>query len=112
MRWTESFEDFGQDPLFSDPSLRAYAPTLSRIDATNASDPLTEEIGKVQTHAACKQELKGLVQKYIPYSPGVYGILDSLNRLIYVGKSKALRSRLMSYFLPGATDEKAGQIIQ
>jgi excinuclease ABC subunit C len=112
IRWTESFEDFGQDPLFSDPSLRAYAPTLSRIDATSAADPLNEVPGKGQTHAACKQELKGLVQKYIPYSPGVYGILDSLNRLIYVGKSKALRSRLLSYFLPGATDEKAGQIIQ
>lgn len=112
MRWTESFEDFGIDPLFSDPSLRAYAPTLSRIDTTSTPDPVTEELGKSQTHAARKQELKGLVQKYIPYSPGVYGILDSLNRLIYVGKSKALRGRLMSYFLPGATDEKAGQIIQ
>lgn len=112
IRWTESFEDFGIDPLFSDPSLRAYAPTLSRVDTTSTPEPITEELGKIQTHAARKQELKGLVQKYIPYSPGVYGILDSLNRLIYVGKSKALRGRLLSYFLPGATDEKAGQIIQ
>jgi len=112
IRWTESFEDFGIDPLFSDPSLRAYVPTLSRIDATSTPEPFGEGGCKEKTHAACKQELRALVQKYIPYSPGVYGILDSLNRLIYVGKSKALRARLMSYFLPGATDEKAGQIIQ
>ena len=93
-RWTESFEDFGHDPLFSHPSLRGFAPKLCRIDAEN------------------KQDLRSLVQKFVPYSPGVYGILDALNRLIYVGKSKALRGRLTSYFLPGSTDEKAGQIIQ
>ena len=93
-RWTESFEDFGHDPFFSHPSLLGFAPKLCRIDAEN------------------KHELRSLVQKFVPYSPGVYGILDALNRLIYVGKSKALRGRLTSYFLPGSTDEKAGQIIQ
>jgi excinuclease ABC subunit C len=100
-KWTESFIDFGPDPLFSDPSLKSSAPSLARIDATD-----------LRTNASIQKELKALVQQYIPYSPGVYGILDPLNRLIYVGKSKALRARLLSYFLPGATDEKAGQILK
>jgi len=100
-KWTESFVDFGPDPLFADPSLQSSLPTLARIDATDLNS-----ISTIQ------KELKALVQQYVPYSPGVYGILDPLNRLIYVGKSKALRARLLSYFLPGATDEKAGQILK
>ncbi|MFN9907209.1 MAG: nucleotide excision repair endonuclease, partial [bacterium] len=32
--------------------------------------------------------------------------------MIYVGKSKALRARLLSYFLPGVRDEKAGHILK
>jgi excinuclease ABC subunit C len=38
-------------------------------------------------------------------------MLDRRGRLIYVGKAKVLRARLMSYFRKGARDEKAGRII-
>jgi excinuclease ABC subunit C len=37
-------------------------------------------------------------------------MLDVAGRLIYVGKSKRVRSRLLSYFLPGNEEEKAGKI--
>jgi excinuclease ABC subunit C len=100
-KWTESFLDFGPDMLFTDSSLRSCMPTLARIDATD-----------LKSTASIQKDLKGLVQHYVPYSPGVYGVLDPLNRLVYVGKSKALRARLLSYFLPGARDEKAGQILK
>ena len=100
-KWTESFTDFGPDVLFSDPTLRSCMPTLARIDACDL-----KSTGSIQ------KELKALVQQYVPYSPGVYGILDPLNRLVYVGKSKAVRARLLSYFLPGSKDEKAGQILK
>lgn len=100
-KWTESFVDFGPDVLLSDPSLSSCSPALARIDATDLSST-----------ASIQKELKSLVQQYVPYSPGVYGILDPLNRLIYVGKSKALRARLLSYFLPGVRDEKAGHILK
>ena len=100
-KWTESFVDFGPDGLFSDKSLNKHSPMLARIDATD-----------LKSTVSIQKELKSLVQQFVPYSPGVYGILDPLNRLIYVGKSKALRARLLSYFLPGATDEKAGQILK
>lgn len=100
-KWTDAFVDFGPDPLLSDASLRHCSPTLARIDATD-----------LRSSGSIQKELKSLVQQYVPYHPGVYGILDPLNRLIYVGKSKALRARLLSYFLPGAVDEKAGQILK
>jgi excinuclease ABC subunit C len=99
--WTDSFVDFGPDPLLSDPSLQSCAAGLARIDATD-----------LKSFASIQKELKGLVQQFVPYTPGVYGILDPLLRLVYVGKSKALRARLLSYFLPGARDEKAGHILK
>ncbi len=56
--------------------------------------------------------LRDLVRRNAPRDPGVYGMIDAIGRLIYVGKSKALRNRLLSYFMPTNEDEKAGRIIQ
>ena len=56
--------------------------------------------------------LRDLVRRNVPREPGVYGMVDAIGRLIYVGKSKALRNRLLSYFMPTNEDEKAGRIIQ
>lgn len=39
-------------------------------------------------------------------------MLDRRGQLIYVGKSKRLRTRLLSYFSPRNAEEKAGRIIQ
>ena len=36
----------------------------------------------------------------IPAQPGVYRFIDAENRVIYVGKAKSLRSRLVNYFQP------------
>ncbi len=36
----------------------------------------------------------------IPTSPGVYRFRDEQGRVLYVGKAKALRSRLSNYFQP------------
>ncbi len=56
--------------------------------------------------------LKRGVKKHAPKSPGVYGMLDHRGRLIYVGKAKNLRSRLLSYFRKNSRDPKAGKIIE
>ena len=47
-----------------------------------------------------------LVRENCPLAPGVYGMIDGDGRLIYVGKSKALRERLASYFAGKSTDPK------
>lgn len=52
------------------------------------------------------------VQKHAPTMPGVYGMLDAHHRLIYVGKAKNLRGRLLSYFRVNSRNPKAGKIIE
>jgi len=58
-----------------------------------------------------KHQLRSEVHTTCPKVPGVYGMLDRHGRLIYVGKSKGLRSRLLSYFNDANAEEKAGRII-
>ncbi len=87
--WHEAFVDFGNDPLMPFPRS-----ALTRIESD------------------CTDVLRGFVSRNAPKLPGVYGMLDTTGRLIYVGKSKSLRNRLLSYFMPNNTDEKAGRIIQ
>ena len=86
----ERFTEFGRDP---------FAPAGSR-------SPLTIITGRR------KAELKTALQAACPKSPGVYGMLDASGRLIYVGKSKTLRTRLLSYFSPKVAREKPGQILR
>jgi excinuclease ABC subunit C len=59
-----------------------------------------------------RRELRKLVRQFCPRLPGVYGMLDMRGRVIYVGKAKSLRQRLLSYFRRGSRDEKAGRIIE
>ncbi|MCD0459041.1 GIY-YIG nuclease family protein [Roseiconus lacunae] len=59
-----------------------------------------------------KNELRRQLIESCPRVPGVYGMLDRHGDLIYVGKSKSLRSRLLSYFSAANEDEKSGRIIE
>ncbi len=52
------------------------------------------------------------VRNHAPTMPGVYGMLDAHHRLIYVGKAKNLRGRLLSYFRVNSRNPKAGKIIE
>ena len=63
-------------------------------------------------HGRRKSELKDAMRASCPRRPGVYGMVDGSGRLIYVGKSKTLRTRLLSYFGKSAEGEKAGKIIR
>ncbi len=56
--------------------------------------------------------LRERVRQKCPRTPGVYGMIDAAGELVYVGKAKVLRSRVMGYFRPGSRDEKAGKIIR
>ncbi len=55
--------------------------------------------------------LRSAVRTGCPRKPGVYGMLDQHGDLIYIGKAKQLRTRLLSYFRPRSRDEKAGRIV-
>ena len=56
--------------------------------------------------------LRAAVRLECPRLPGVYGMLNEAGELIYVGKAKCLRSRLLSYFRPKSRDPKAGRIVR
>jgi excinuclease ABC subunit C len=59
-----------------------------------------------------KADLKTALRAECPKTPGVYGMLDATGRLIYVGKSKSLRTRLLSYFSPKVARDKPGHILR
>jgi excinuclease ABC subunit C len=52
------------------------------------------------------------VRRHAPRRPGIYGMFDRHGELVYVGKAKCLRSRLLSYVRPAARSEKAGRIME
>ncbi|MCG8649994.1 MAG: GIY-YIG nuclease family protein, partial [Pirellulales bacterium] len=57
-------------------------------------------------------QLRRRIVQSCPRVPGVYGMLDRKGQLIYVGKSKSLRSRLLSYFAASNAAEKGARIIE
>ncbi len=83
------FTDFGNDGLYPFPRVG-----LRLIEGNDADS------------------LRSQVRSLVPRVPGVYGMVDLRGRLIYVGKSKVLRNRLLSYFLPGNEEDKSGRIVQ
>ncbi len=44
--------------------------------------------------------------KSLPHKPGVYLMLDSKNKIIYIGKAKDLKNRVSSYFINSPHDPK------
>lgn len=56
-------------------------------------------------------KLRGEIRLHAPRKSGVYGMLDARDELIYVGKAKSLRCRLLSYFRPRSRPPKAGKLI-
>jgi len=52
------------------------------------------------------------VRDHAPRLPGVYGWFDARGKLVYIGKAKNLRARLLSYFRENSRDPKAGKIVE
>lgn len=59
---------------------------------------------------ADRRENRRRLRAGVPRRPGVYGVIDVEERLVYVGKSKSLCDRLLSYFSASAEGTKAGRI--
>jgi excinuclease ABC subunit C len=66
-------------------------------------------LGQVRSHK--RPKLREGVREQAPREPGVYGMFDRLGNVIYIGKAKSLRARLMSYFRD-SSDPKAGRILK
>ena len=59
-----------------------------------------------------RMDARAMLHDHCPLTPGVYGWLDRNNQLCYVGKSKSLRKRLLSYFAKTPSDPKMGRIVR
>jgi excinuclease ABC subunit C len=57
-------------------------------------------------------ELRGHVRSEAADRPGVYRMLSRAGEVIYVGKSKRVRSRLLSYFRCAYPEEKGARILR
>ncbi len=87
--WTSTDPGFGATTLLPE----SVATPVTCVDGTNA------------------RQLRQQVRLLAPKCPGVYGMLDRMGQLIYVGKAKNLRTRLLSYFRRAGRSPKAGKII-
>jgi excinuclease ABC subunit C len=85
-----------QRPAFAGFGANSLLPTQSPLVSVKASRPA---------------RLRDKVHRLCPRQPGVYGMVDEAGELVYVGKAKSLRSRLLSYFRPKSRDPKAGRIV-
>ena len=55
--------------------------------------------------------LKLRIQRLAEERPGTYRMLDATGRILYVGKAKSVRTRLLSYFRAAYPDDKQARIL-
>jgi len=79
-----------------------FGPSFLSADCIGAQEKVTIPRQRLDARRA--------VRETCPDSPGVYGWLDPNGQLSYVGKSKALKKRLLSYFSKTVPDEKMKRI--
>ncbi len=96
-------EGTSQTGLFARPGFAHFGLT--------ALDPITPLPPLCHVEAPKVSGLRARVRQECPRRPGVYGMVDAKGELLYVGKAKSLRARLLSYFRPRSREPKAGRIL-
>lgn len=88
--------------LFSRPLFNGFGP--------NELGPVAPEMALIESPRAVR--LKLMVRAQCQRRPGIYGMVDQRGELIYVGKAKSLRARLLSYFRTKSRPPKAREILR
>lgn len=77
------------------------------------SDPAPRlHVRPPQTTPAHRKQLRALVREGVENRPGVYRMLGPTGTVIYVGQSRVLRTRLLSYFRATGRRNKAARILR
>ena len=70
-----------------------------------------EELQTFTSRVTTAQRRKRHLAEHLPGAPGVYLFRDSASRVLYVGTSKDLRTRVRSYFTASETRSRMGQMV-
>ncbi|HMP79388.1 MAG TPA: UvrB/UvrC motif-containing protein [Pirellulaceae bacterium] len=82
---------------------------FEQFGASTLPNELRGELREL-TLPSASEDARRAIRSECPASPGVYGWISPDGRLVYIGKSKALRFRLVSYFAKQPADPKMGRI--
>jgi DNA polymerase-3 subunit epsilon len=70
-----------------------------------------EELQTFTSRVTTAQRRKRHLAEHLPHAPGVYLFRDSAGRVLYVGTSKDLRTRVRTYFTASETRSRMGQMV-
>jgi DNA polymerase-3 subunit epsilon len=71
-----------------------------------------EELQTYTSRVSAAQRKKRHLAESLPHSPGVYLFRDHGRRVLYVGTSKDLRTRVRSYFTASETRSRMGEMVR
>ncbi len=70
-----------------------------------------EELQTFSSRVSTAQRKKRHLAEALPHAPGVYLFRDDRDRVLYVGTSKDLRTRVRSYFTASETRSRMGEMV-
>ncbi len=70
-----------------------------------------EELHTFSSRVTPEQRKKRHLAEQLPHAPGVYLFRDYRERVLYVGKSKDLRTRVRTYFTASETRSRMGEMV-
>jgi len=70
-----------------------------------------DELSTFSSRVSPAQRAKRYLAEALPHLPGVYQFVDERGEVLYVGKSKDLRSRVRSYFTAGETRGRMAEMV-
>ncbi len=101
------------------PNHRALADARATVDVLHG---LLERLGNLGVHTleelqtfssrvSSAQRRKRHLAEHLPHAPGVYIFRDGRSTVLYVGKSRDLRSRVRNYFTASETRSRMGEMV-
>ncbi len=102
------------------PNHRALADARATVDVLhgllerlgNLGVQTVEELQTYTSRVTTAQRRKRYLAEHLPHAPGVYLFRDTHDRILYVGTSKDLRTRVRSYFTASETRSRMGDMVK